>query len=86
MKVSTRRSGEPRMKRANRMMGPSLNRVLMIAGVGVCVLGLHTLLSESDPYSDAVGSRELLTTKVQPSAPHPYLLALDTQVCFVLVL
>lgn len=64
MKVSTRRSGEPRMKRANRMMGPFLNRVLMIAGVGVCVLGLHTLLSESDPYSDAVGSRELLTTKV----------------------
>jgi len=63
MKVSTRRSAEPRMKRANRMVGPFLSRVLMIAGLGVCVLGLHNLLSESDPYSDAVGSRQLLTTK-----------------------
>lgn len=64
MKISTRRSAQPRMKRVNNMVGPFLNRVMLIAVLGAVVLGMQSYLSESDPYSEAAGSRQLLGTKI----------------------
>merc|ERR1711865_1078741 len=60
-----RRHTGPRFESVNKLVGPFLSRVLLIACLGACVLGLHTLLApEADLYSDNIGGRQLLNTKL----------------------
>jgi len=64
--VTRHRSGHSRFQSVNNMVRPFMNRVFLIACLGITVLGVHTYLSDSeDSYSHAVGGdRQLFNTKV----------------------